>query len=313
MALLVALGLTRLTDLIERLIWSSWAKTPQWLSLSLIAGGLLFSGLITFRDYFLIWGPSNDLFYAFDVGLVDMARYIEGLPSQEGLYLSPVRSDHPTLLFGGINTKSLDGREGMVLPGDDRATTYLIITHEDETSLPLLRRYLPQGEVAFKSRDRNGETYFVAYRVPKGGPVVNPEHPFSIDLERVRFLGFDLSTDSPHRGDLLDLTLYWQALGEMEESYSLFTHLLGSYNEATGGPLWGQDDSLPLRGSYPTTRWKEGEIVVDFYHLPIPPEAPAGEYEIEIGIYLLSTLERLPVRGPGGESDRILLGRIRVE
>ena len=111
----------------------------------------------------------------------------------------------------------------------------------------------------------------------------------------------------------MDLTLYWQALEEMEESYSVFTHLLGPYNEATGGPLWGQDDSLPLRGSYPTTRWEEGEIVVDFYHLPVSPEAPAGEYEIEIGMYLLSTLERLPVRGPGSEGDRILLGRIRVE
>lgn len=53
--------------------------------------------------------------------------------------------------------------------------------------------------------------------------------------------------------------------------------------------------------------------MVRFYHIPVPREAPAGEYEIEVGIYLLSTLERLPVLGPGGESDRILLGRIWVE
>lgn len=302
--------------------WTVWQSATRlgrqwvWGVVALLLGaGLVFSGVSTARAYFLTWGRSNDLFYAFDVGLVDMAHYIKGLSSQERLYLSPVHSDHPTLLFllSGTNTKSLDGREGMVLPGDDRATTYLIITHEDETSLPLLRRYLPQGDVVFKSRDRNGETYFVVYRVPKGGPVVNPEHPFSIDLGKVRFLGFDLSTDSPHRGETLDLTLYWQALGEMKESYSVFTHLLGPYNEATGGPLWGQDDSLPLRGSYPTTRWEKGEIVVDLYHIPIPPQAPAGEYEIEVGIYLLSTLERLPVLGPGGESDRILLGRILVE
>lgn len=318
LALLVALGLTRLTALLERLArrWGSRAgQTQKWVAVSLIAGGLLMSGLIAFRDYFLIWGPSNDLFYAFDVGLVDMAHYIKGLPSQERLYVSPVRSDHPTLLFllGGIHTKSLDGREGMVLPGDERATTYLVITHEDEASLPLLRRYFPQGDVAFESRDRNGKSYFVAYRVPRGGPVVNPQHPFSIDLEKVRFLGFDLSTDSLRRGDHIELALYWQALGEMKESCTVFTHLLGPYNEATGGPLWAQDDSLPLRGSYPTTRWEKGEIVVDFYHIPIPPEAPAGEYEIEVGIYLLSTLERLPVLGPGGVGDRILLGRLWVE
>jgi len=317
-ALLVALGLTRLTDLLERLVrrWSSWTgKIPQWVSVSLMAVGLLLSGLIAFRDYFLIWGPSNDLFYAFDMGLVDMACYIKGVPSQERVYLSPVRSDHPTLLFllDGIRTKSLDGRKGMVLPSDGGATTYLVITHEDDASLPLLQRYLPQGAVVFESRDRKGKTYFVAYRVPRGRPTVSPEYPLSFDLERVRFLGFDLATDTPHRGDLLGLTLYWQALGEMEKSYSVFTHLLGPYNEATGGPLWAQDDSLPLRGSYPTTNWEKGEIVVDFYHLPIPPEAPAGEYEIEIGMYLLSTLERMAILGPGGEGDRILLGRIQVE
>lgn len=318
-ALLVALGLAKLIDLLEGLVrrWSSWAdRTPRWVSISLIAGGLLISGLITFRDYFLIWGPSNDLFYAFDVGLVDMAEYIKGLPPDEQIYLSPVQSDHPTLLFllDGIKTKSLDGRRGMVLPTDGRATTYLVITHEDETSLPLLQRYFPQGEVVFDSRDRKGKVYFVAYRTPKGShPAVKPEHPSSFDLEKVRFLGFDLSTDSPQRGDLLDLTLYWEAIGEMEESYTVFTHLLGPYNQATGGPLWGQDDSLPLRGSYPTTRWEKDEIVVDYYHIPVPPEAPTGDYEIEIGIYLLSTMKRMAVLGPGGEGDRILLGRIRVE
>jgi len=316
-ALLVALGLRRLTYLLERLIkrWSSGSgQTSRWLSISFIAVGFLISGLIAFRDYFFIWGPKNDLFYAFDVGLVDMARYIKGLPSQERLYLSPVRSDHPTLLFllDGVDTKSLDGREGMVLPSDGRATTYLIITHEDEASLPLLRRYLPQGDVVFESRDRKGQIYFVAYRVAQGGPVVNPEYLLSIDLEKVRFLGFDLSTDSPHRGDIIDLTLYWQALEGMGENYTVFTHLLGPYNEATGGPLWAQDDSLPLRGSYPTTQWEKGEIAVDFYRIPIPPEAPVGEYEIEIGMYLLSTLERMAVLGPGSEGDRILLGRIRV-
>jgi hypothetical protein len=302
--------------------WTIWLGAVRlgrrwvWGLVALLLGaGSVFSTLLTARDYFLIWGPQNDLFYAFDVGLVDMARYIKGLPSQERIYLSPVQSDHPTLLFllEGIKTKSLDGRKGMVLPIDDRGTTYLIITHEDDASLPLLKRYFPQGEVVFRSQDREGETYFVAYRIPKGGPVMKPEHPLSFDLEKVRLLGFDLSTDSPHRGDLLDLTLYWQALGEMEESYTVFTHLLGPYNEATGGPLWGQDDTIPLRGSYLTTIWEKGEIVVDFYHIPIPPEAPIGDYEIEVGMYLLSTLERMPVLGPGGEEGRILLGQIRVE
>ncbi len=315
-ATLTALGLAESADYIEAWLRASGrSHLGRWVATSLVAGGLITSGLLTYRDYFLRWGPSNDLYYAFDVGLVEMAHYIEGLSPQEKVYISPVRADHPTLLFllGEGKAKSFDGRQGLVLPGEGSEATYIIITHEDQRSLPALKKHLPGGEVHSRGYDRLGEEYFLAYR---GGEEVwvEPERPLSADLGgKARLLGFDLHPHAPRRGETLELTLYWQALEGMEADYTVFTHLIGPYNPATGGPLWGGDDSQPLRGSYPTTRWEEGEIVIDRYRILLPPQAPLGGYEIEAGMYLLSTMERLPVLGPGGEGNRILLGRIWVE
>lgn len=81
----------------------------------------------------------------------------------------------------------------------------------------------------------------------------------------------------------------------MAEDYTFFAHFLGLYNPATGGPLWGQEDSLPKGGFHPTTLWEPGEAVVDTYQITIPQEAPPGRYRIEVGVYDSSTQLRLPV------------------
>lgn len=122
--------------------------------------------------------------------------------------------------------------------------------------------------------------------------------------ESIKLLGYDLSPEVVKPGDVLRLTLYWQALGEMEESYTVFTHLLDAEEH-----LWGQRDSVPGSGALPTTSWVEGEIIADGHELMVDPGAPAGAYLIEVGIYLAETGERLLVYSIEGEllGDRILL------
>lgn len=52
----------------------------------------------------------------------------------------------------------------------------------------------------------------------------------------------------------------------------------------------------------------------DNYGLLIAPDTPPGEYLLEVGMYCLPTLERLPVLYASGsvEDDRVVLGRIVV-
>ena len=130
---------------------------------------------------------------------------------------------------------------------------------------------------------------------------------------RVELAGYRLNTDiaRPQSGVLttapntaLRLTLYWHVLAPVETSYTVFTHLLDA-----NGQLWAQKDNPPVRGSYPTTDWKAGETIVDKYDIVIPPAAPAGQYELEVGLYDATTGERLPLWDRTGQKqgERVLL------
>jgi len=137
------------------------------------------------------------------------------------------------------------------------------------------------------------------------------EHPLKVDLgDKVRLLGYNMKDGFFRPGDNIHLTLFWQCLEEMEQDYTIFTHLIDEQDT-----IWGQKDNPPVDGFYPTNQWEIGEIVRDQYDIPISPEAPPSEYQLEVGMYLGETGERLSVFQGGQEiGNRVLLApEITVE
>ncbi|MHB0877824.1 MAG: hypothetical protein ACYC5O_17440, partial [Anaerolineae bacterium] len=51
------------------------------------------------------------------------------------------------------------------------------------------------------------------------------------------------------------------------------------------GRVWAQSDRQPLDGRRPTAGWLEGEMLSDEVSLVLPPDAPAGEYQLEVGFF----------------------------
>ena len=123
---------------------------------------------------------------------------------------------------------------------------------------------------------------------------------------QIKLAGYELSARSVQPGETIDLVLYWQALAEMGRDYTVFTQLLSDDMD-----IWAQDDTQPLRGAYPTSRWSPDEVVRDAYHLDVDPETPAGVYHLEVGMYLLETGERL-YRADEPTANSIRLADIRV-
>jgi hypothetical protein len=134
-------------------------------------------------------------------------------------------------------------------------------------------------------------------------------HPVGARLgDAVELLGYDLDRQEAKAGDIVHLTLVWRCLNEMDVAYTVFTHLLDE-----GEQMRGQKDNPPLGGSYPTTVWVSGEVVVDEYDIEIQPGASPGVHVIEVGMYDPANLQRLPVLDPtGAVGDRILLGNVQV-
>lgn len=89
--------------------------------------------------------------------------------------------------------------------------------------------------------------------------------------------------------DGLRLELQWACVARMERDYTVFVHLLDS-----DGELASQDDGPPVGGDYPTTFWTPGEMIADERFIPTGDLAP-GTYRLQVGMYLLSTGERLTV------------------
>lgn len=120
------------------------------------------------------------------------------------------------------------------------------------------------------------------------------EHPLEADLGgKVRLLGYNIESGF-RPGDNIHLTLFWQCLEKMEQSYTVFTHLVDERDHVTA-----QKDNPPVDGFHLTTGWEVGEIVRDQYDLVIPSDAPFGEYSLQVGMYLAETGERLSVSEGG--------------
>ena len=160
----------------------------------------------------------------------------------------------------------------------------------------------PQGQVADRSA-----VFGRIKIVPRERPQHVIENQVYYDLDgKVALIGYEL-TASVDREAGLDFRLYWQALSEMNEDYTVFVHWLDE-----GGRILTQQDNQPRNGTYPTGLWDEGEIVEDLYRLTVPAGFPAGRLPVllAVGMYRLETLERLAVFDENGQrlaGDQIIL------
>ena len=124
-----------------------------------------------------------------------------------------------------------------------------------------------------------------------------------VDFGPVRLLGYSLSKlgyehqpDEPvHAGDTLHLTLFWQALAEIDADFALTLQLQDQL-----GNVVVSRDVRPTGGAHPLTSWEQGEMVRDQHHLLLPVGQRAGKYdlflrvdglEVERGPLLLTSLQ----------------------
>jgi hypothetical protein len=221
-------------------------------------------------------------------------------PANVPIFLTPVEPDHYTVRFALDDRAAqiFDGRQVLVLAP---SATYGIITRQDSRTLARLKTFFPDIRIVETIYDYLGQPYAVIAHV-EGAPRLAPQTRVNARLGNVaELIGYDLARAE----DSIALTMYWRSLANTPDNFTVFTQLIG----ATDPPVAAQDDSEPGRGSYPTLRWRAGEIIVDEYRLAFP----RGDFELHVGMYNLETGARLPVSNANGaqmESDSVLLGKL---
>ena len=97
-----------------------------------------------------------------------------------------------------------------------------------------------------------------------------------------------LGSEVDNRDGQLQLVLDWTTTEAIPSDYTVFVHLF----DAAGNKV-AQGDAPPRDGSWPTSRWRPGELVSSTHSLPLPPDLPAGQYTLGAGMYDPATGERL--------------------
>jgi len=141
--------------------------------------------------------------------------------------------------------------------------------------------------------------------LPEGAMVLNVDFGRATRGEQIRLLGADTGDVTVRPGDVLGLTLYWEALGPVGHDYTVFVHLLGEYERVIA-----QRDAQPGLGARPTSQWVPGAEVVDPYLLALPEAAYAPDQAVwEVGLYDATTGRRLPA---SSGTDYVRFGQISV-
>jgi hypothetical protein len=169
--------------------------------------------------------------------------------------------------------------------------------------LPWLPEYLDwvdKNYLAHKVWDNDHIIHFIR-RIPPNEEIPNAQQTRLGDSVVLRGYAVDANP-----GDVLDMKVYWQVDKPVAEDYTIFTQLLNS-----SGALMAGIDSQPLGGYFPTSQWPENEFITDVVSLSLPDGLPAGQYTLITGMYLLETLERLPISN--GSGNFVTLATVEIK
>ncbi|MCC6192664.1 MAG: hypothetical protein IT318_26885 [Anaerolineales bacterium] len=145
-------------------------------------------------------------------------------------------------------------------------------------------------------------------------PRATPQHASPASFEGLAtLLGYDLALPAGglRAGSILSVTLYFRAEQASPRDLTRFIHL----GHETHG-LAAQADGPPQDGRNPTWAWVPGEVIADTVVLTIAPQAPAGQYELRLGLYdPAAGGARLPVYDQQGQplpDDQVVLTKVTV-
>jgi uncharacterized membrane protein len=189
--------------------------------------------------------------------------------------------------------------------GSDAWDSGARLAYRDDGDAVAPRRFQGDTLVYLASVDAFGDAQVAMRRgqLPPGAEPLGGKLEPGVTLSGYRLQAAQ-GAEQPRPGDMLRLHLYWQVEADVARDYAVFVHLL----DETGG-LVAQGDNQPLGGSWPTSRWRVGDLVTDYYMVPLPTTLAPGEYTLAVGMYDPADGTRVGVSGTGADAaqQRLLI------
>ena len=136
----------------------------------------------------------------------------------------------------------------------------------------------------------------------------SPMFPVNADLDgKVIYLGVDVSPNPAEAGKDVKVTHYWKVNNAPGEGWRTFTHVQGPNRSG-----YMNVDHGPVRGKYPVSQWKAGDIIKDEHVFRIPATWQHDRVELYTGLWRRN--ERMPIKaGPKDDQGRVLAFNIAVK
>jgi hypothetical protein len=202
----------------------------------------------------------------------------------------------PLVLGEDTTPAAIRGALGMILPPSGFVDLVMVGTETSDTTSQvraameqaLYRLYRPSGQAdteAYGALERS--TFLV-------GPTDVALEPIGAVFEGGIELVAGGVLDDPQPGIPLRMAFDWRVQEPVSDPLVMFVHL------RDGAELIAQRDAVPGNGLFPVEDWRPGELVRDQFALLLPPTLPAGEHEIQVGIYDSTTSRRHSLIEPQG-------------
>jgi hypothetical protein len=201
------------------------------------------------------------------------------------------------------------------IAGEHRRLYALYWATEESDPDRVVERWLDRH--AFKASDEwYGDARLATYRLPEAldETMLEASRPDRLlaDVrmgDAIALRGYTIPAEVLRPGDVLPVTLYWEALGVPAGRYKVFLHLM----DADGG-IVSQVDSEPGDGMNLTSGWRPDQgVFPDRYGVLVPALLLPGEYRLLLGMYDVSGAPRLPIAVDGEQAgDALTLGAVEV-
>jgi hypothetical protein len=302
-----------------------------------VAGGIClllaigWTGYRTWHDYFDVWAQSDEVYYAYNGYMADLARQMDRDTDQQAVYVVPINYDRRGEVFHEYTLELLHrgsvpfhyiivddatvARDLTDIAAGKRTVRLVVWTRGDHVDadpravLPfLLQRFGQQVD----AKDYRGYR-IVSYELPSRAVDFSASLGLSpMQASFANGLRLVEQADAPGAasGDPAWVALRWLTAKPLPTDYKASLRLLDP-----GGHLVGQSDTLLLSNEHrPSSGWEPGEEVTTYHLVPSLPGTMPGPYRLALVLYDPATL--LPqglvdlVGAPAGE--QVLLGALQV-
>lgn len=247
-------------------------------------------GAATFYNYFVTWASMPAAYYDLDGDMADAARYLDGYAQADApaIYVASHHYRHPTVAALARNydrIKWLTDACTLVFPPLTPGQAALFVfPYSAMPEANWLARYFPPESQVAQHAGPDGQVAYRAYLL-HATPIISPQHMLPVTFGgAIELLGYDLLRPA-YSGQQANLALYWRVLRQPERGdYQFFGELTDA---------WGIELAKHNSFTYPSEQWAPGEVIVDWWRVPIPPGAPPGDYALKVGVWSPADSRRL--------------------